>query len=108
MTFTPGNIYEKTLVVAMDYDYQPYSFFDGNGKPAGFDVELIYALADKMGVNADVRLMPWNDARNSVLSGRADLLTGLELCRKTCRPLSCPFPCTTIPSSPSAQRRWTA
>ena len=78
MTFTPGNIYEKTLVVAMDYDYQPYSFFDGNGKPAGFDVELIYALADKMGVNADVRLMPWNDARNAVLSGRADLLTGLE------------------------------
>lgn len=77
-TLTPNNIYAETLVVAMDYDYQPYSFFDEKGRPAGFDVELAYALADKMGMNVDVRLMTWNDARNAVISGKADLLTGLE------------------------------
>lgn len=79
MTLSPNNVYENTLVVAMDYDYQPYSFFDENGKPAGFDVELAYALADKMGMNVDVRLMSWSQAREAVLGGRADLLTGLEL-----------------------------
>lgn len=78
MEAVPENTYSDTLVIAADLDYQPYSFSAPDGKPAGYDIELIYLLANAMGKNVEIRLMQWVDAQAAVQSGEADVLMGLD------------------------------
>ncbi|HHU49453.1 MAG TPA: transporter substrate-binding domain-containing protein [Clostridiales bacterium] len=70
----PNNIYSRTLRISADYDYDPYTFYDNNSIPSGHDVELIYELADKMGYNVELSLMPWSEALASVKNRSADLV----------------------------------
>lgn len=75
----PNNTYEKTLVVAADFDFEPYSFFSADGTPTGHDVELLALIANELHMNLDIRLMKWSDARAAALSGEAHVLPGLEM-----------------------------
>lgn len=68
------NCYDKTLHVVTDEDYRPYSFYGKNGKYSGHDVELVTLIANKMQMNLDLWLMPWDDGIATVTSGRADVL----------------------------------
>jgi ABC-type amino acid transport substrate-binding protein len=47
----------STLAVGSDLTYPPYAYLEGD-KPAGFDAEIMEALADQMGVTLD-----WKDTR---------------------------------------------
>lgn len=78
MPVPPRAVYEQTLTIAADFDYEPYSFIDDNGEIAGHDVELMYRLAEKLKMNVDIRLLQWSSARAAVVSGKADVLVGLE------------------------------
>lgn len=78
MSAAPENKYAQTLIVAADEDYQPYSFYGEDGQPVGYDVELIYRLANAMKVNVEVRLMNWTEASDAVSQGEADILMGLD------------------------------
>lgn len=49
--------YEDALIVVADYKYPPFSFTDEEGRVQGYDIELVYILTDKMGLNVDLRLM---------------------------------------------------
>ncbi|NLL90156.1 MAG: GGDEF domain-containing protein [Dehalococcoidales bacterium] len=70
----PNNSYSRTLRVSGDYNYDPYTFYDSNSTPSGHDVELIYELADRMGYNVELSLMPWGEALASLKNRSADLL----------------------------------
>lgn len=72
----PNNIYEKTIKIAADKDFAPYSFMNKYGNPAGLDVQLAYKICDELNVNADFQLMDWNDAIESLKNGSIDLLMG--------------------------------
>lgn len=78
MEATPQNTYSDTMVIAVDSDYQPYSYTTIQGKPAGYDIELIYLLGNYMKKNVEVRMMPWVDAQAAVQRGEADVLMGLD------------------------------
>lgn len=78
MEAVPQNTFTDTIVVAADLDYQPYSFTTGKGVPSGYDIELIYLLANEMGKNVEIKLMQWVDAQAAVQSGEADVLMGLD------------------------------
>ncbi len=65
-----------TIVVSGDQNYPPFEFFD-NGRPTGFNIELIRAAAAAMGMDVDVRLMPWTEARQALLDDRVDVLAGM-------------------------------
>lgn len=69
--------YDRTLIVAADIDYPPYSFIDESGQYAGHDVELIYALGAELKANIDLRLLPWNVALEGVKDGKFDVLLGV-------------------------------
>lgn len=45
----------KTLVVGTNATYPPYEFIDETGEVIGFDIDLAYALAEKLGKKADIR-----------------------------------------------------
>lgn len=78
VTVFPDNNHSETLLVVADCDFEPYSFFDESGNPAGYDVELIYALANFLQVNVELKLMPWADCRVAIQKGEADLILALD------------------------------
>lgn len=69
--------YAKTITVAADIDYQPFSFLNENGRPAGYDAELAYALGAQMECNVNLRLMTWVKALDGLKNGECDLLMGV-------------------------------
>ncbi|MDR1837444.1 MAG: transporter substrate-binding domain-containing protein [Treponema sp.] len=72
----PDNNYSRTITVVSDIEFDPFSFFGRNGKPSGYDVELLYAVANKMRVNIELRLMDWSDCKTAVANGEAHMITG--------------------------------
>ena len=71
--------HEKTLRAVAEKDFAPFSYVGDNGLPAGYDIELVNALANKMGVNISVELKDsFDEARRAVERGDADILLGVE------------------------------
>ena len=78
ISYKPKNNYKETITVIADNDYAPYSYIDKKGKPQGFDIELLYMLADEINVNIDLRLIPWSMDLESITTSDIDLVLGLE------------------------------
>ncbi len=64
------------LVVMGDHDFPPYEFLE-NGRPTGFNIDLIRAVAETMGLEIEIRLGPWNEALNNLQQKKIDLITGM-------------------------------
>ena len=72
---------KTTYIVVGDNEYPPLCYLDSQNQPAGFDVDLILAAAKKAGIDVEIKLMPWADARWMVDTGRADILLGVNYTR---------------------------
>ena len=62
--------------VTGDQNYPPYSFIQ-NGEPTGFDNDLILAVAEAMGFEVKIELLPWGEARQRLDDGKADVIAGM-------------------------------
>jgi polar amino acid transport system substrate-binding protein len=69
-TLTPGKI-----VAGVDANNKPYSYID-NGKMTGFDVELVRAIAAKLGLSADFRAQDFAGLLPSVANQQVDMAAG--------------------------------
>jgi ABC-type amino acid transport substrate-binding protein/anti-sigma regulatory factor (Ser/Thr protein kinase) len=70
--------YPRTILVAADIDYEPYSFTGPDGKPSGYHVELLYHLAYRIKYNIVVKLMNGLDCKRALYNGDVDLAIGLD------------------------------
>ncbi len=68
---------EPAIVVGGDHNYPPYEYFDENGRPTGYNVELSRAIAEVMGMNVKIRLGDWAAMRQALAAGRVDILQGM-------------------------------
>jgi PAS domain S-box-containing protein len=66
----------RKLIIGGDQDYPPYEFLE-KGKPTGFNIELIQAVAEVMGFETEIRLGPWNQVRDDLEQGRIDVISGM-------------------------------
>lgn len=67
---TPG-----TLTVATEGTYRPFTFHDeGSGDLVGFDVEIIEAVAEKLGLEVEFRETEWDAIFAGLDSGRFDVI----------------------------------
>ena len=64
------------LVVGGDHENPPFEFLE-DGKPTGFNVELMRAVADAMGADVEFRLGPWGRVRKELEQGKLDALAGM-------------------------------
>jgi len=64
------------LVVGGDHDNPPYEFLE-NGKPVGFNIELMRAVAEATGMDVEFRLGPWGKVRRDLELGKIDALAGM-------------------------------
>lgn len=61
----------KTIIVD---NYYPYTYINSQGKPEGFTIDLIKAVAGAMNLDLDIQVDYWNVARDSLASGEIDFL----------------------------------
>jgi PAS domain S-box-containing protein len=60
--------------VGSELDFRPYVFTDRDGQPSGFGVELLKAVADKMGLPLRITPGPWDQVWNGLVAGELDVL----------------------------------
>lgn len=70
----PANAQEKTYVNGIDESFPPFAYMDNNGNPAGFDVDAMNWIADKMGFKVEHRPMDWNTIIPSLKTKRIDMV----------------------------------
>jgi two-component system sensor histidine kinase EvgS len=64
------------IIVGGDHQFPPYEFLD-NGTPSGFNIDLIQAVAEVMGLDIEIRLGPWYQARQNLEQRKTDVITGM-------------------------------
>ncbi|MGM1018093.1 MAG: amino acid ABC transporter substrate-binding protein [Actinomycetota bacterium] len=71
-----GLVTEGTLTVATEGTYRPFSFHDddGTGPLIGYDVEIIEAVADKLGLEINFQETQWDAIFAGLDAGRFDLI----------------------------------
>jgi PAS domain S-box-containing protein len=60
--------------VGSELEFPPYAFVDKSGRPAGFSVELIKAVADAMGLPIKISTGPWDTVWSGLVAGQLDVL----------------------------------
>lgn len=61
------------VVVGTSADYPPYEYVDETGAYAGFDIELMTEIADRMGVDLEWTDMPFDSLIAAVQEGKIDM-----------------------------------
>lgn len=66
---------EGTLTVGMTLQFAPQMYLDKAGKPAGYDVVLLKALAKQMGVKLDIKNLDFNGLIPGLVSKKFDMVS---------------------------------
>ena len=64
-----------TLTVGMTLQFKPEMYLDANGKPAGYDVVLLKALAKKWGVKLNIKNLDFNGLIPGLVSKKFDMVS---------------------------------
>lgn len=64
----------ERIVVGGEEGYEPYEAFDAAGEPEGFNVDLMQAIGEEMGIDVDFRLGSWEAMRTGLIDGEIDVL----------------------------------
>ena len=63
------------LIVAMDVGYDPFEVLDpDSGQPVGYDVDLVKAFAEDLGVEVEFKNVAWNSIVGVLQTGKADVI----------------------------------
>lgn len=62
------------LNVAVDYPYPPFASDDENGNPMGLDVDLAYALGEKLDIKVNINKQPFDTAVASLQANSNDII----------------------------------
>lgn len=81
VAFTACNNTDKEkLIVATNCEFDPFEYLDDNGNPAGIDIDIAYAIAEKLGMEVEIRDMAFESVVASVASGTCDIaMAGLTV-----------------------------
>lgn len=62
------------LVMGMDISFPPMGFIGDDGKETGFDVDLAYAVCEKLGVTLVPKAIDWGSKEMELQSGNIDVI----------------------------------
>jgi len=70
----PGAADEPEIRVGVSVDFRPYAFADKNGRPVGYSVDLIQAVARTMGLRVQIKAGTWDQVWHGLAQGQIDVL----------------------------------
>lgn len=69
-----------TIIVGLEGDWAPWSYVDENDELTGYDVEVVKAIADKLGVEIQIVPGEWDGLFAGMDAGRYDMVVnGVEV-----------------------------
>ncbi|MHC1791628.1 transporter substrate-binding domain-containing protein [Solidesulfovibrio sp.] len=84
LAITPYDVYEGSnlrkivtrgkLIVGMELKFWPFEYVDPQGKPVGFDVDVARTLAERLGVELEIKDMEWTGLIPALTAGKIDLI----------------------------------
>ncbi len=74
--------YDSIIIARGDNNYPPYEFLDSLGNPAGFDIDLLNAIARQTGINVSISLGVWDSVRNQLINDEIDMISGMLYSRE--------------------------
>ncbi len=93
----PKNSVVPFISVSGDHAYPPYEYLDG-GTATGFNIELIQAVAEVMGIRMEVALGPWRDVRRQLEEGQIHVLAGMYYSEERAKDVEFSVPHTMVSS----------
>lgn len=70
----PASAAAALLRYAGDRAFAPYESLDAQGRPQGFQIDLLAALGPRLGAVVDVQLRPWPETEAVFRAGQCDLV----------------------------------
>ena len=64
----------RSIVYGGDQQFPPYEYLDEQGRPEGFNIHLIRALAREAGMSVEVRLGPREERMKEFDAGNSDVM----------------------------------
>ena len=61
-----------------DKEFAPFEYLDETGAPAGFDVDILQAVAEVMNLDVELSLGKWENVRSELEQGQIDALIGMR------------------------------
>lgn len=74
---TFGYTEEHPLVIVCDWDFRPFEFMDVNGHPAGYNVDVLDLILDKLEIPHEFKMQEWYVAIDMFKRREADLIHAL-------------------------------
>ncbi len=71
---SPASAAQKTYINGIDANYPPFGYMDKTGKPAGFDVESMDWIANKMGFKVEHKPIAWDGIIPALLAKQIDMV----------------------------------
>ena len=68
---------EKPLIIVSDWDFQPFEFLNSEGKPAGYNIEVLDLILNKIGIPHKFVMQEWYLATEMFEKHEADLIHAL-------------------------------
>ncbi len=88
---------EKEYVNGIDADFSPFAYVDENGSPAGFDVDAVNWMAEKLGFKVTHKPMAWSGVVASLQMKKIDFIaSGLSITEERARKINYTIPYWTI------------
>ena len=74
-----GSTEENPLIVACDWDFRPSEFLDSEGQPAGYNVEVLDIILNRLEIPHKFVMQEWQAASDMFVKHEADLLHALSI-----------------------------
>ncbi len=68
---------DREIIIGAGRDYSPFTFEDGQGRPAGFLIDVIKAVADLTGLDIEIRFDSFSGLINNLEQGKIDAALGV-------------------------------
>ena len=69
---------ERPLVIAADWDFQPFEFLNTDGKPSGYNIELLDLILTQKGIPHKFVMQEWHTVNEIFAHHEADLIHALS------------------------------
>ncbi len=81
--FATPSLAKQTYVNGIDANYPPFGYMDEKGQPAGFDVESMNWIANRMGFNVEHKPIAWDGIIPALLARQIDMIcSGMSITDK--------------------------
>ena len=70
---------DNPLIIACDWDFRPFEFLDSDGEPAGYNVEVLDIILNRLEIPHKFVMQEWQTASDMFTTHHADLLHALSI-----------------------------